>query len=95
MLFMTVYTYEPRDRNEVMRRRVEGAHVPKGIRLLGEWSHMGSGRVFRLIDVDDQAALMDATIPWTDIGALDIYPVADVEKILPRLAEKVAAAAKR
>lgn len=48
--------------------------VPNGMKLLGEWSHVGSGRVFRLIDVEDAAALPEATMPWTDIGSLDVYP---------------------
>ena len=94
MLFMTVYTYEPRARNEVIRRRLEkGALVPKGMKLLGEWSHVGSGRVFRLIDVEDAAALPEATMPWTDIGSLDVYPVMEVETILPVLKQRLAEAA--
>lgn len=94
MLFMTVFTYQPQARDEVMRRRVEkGPMMPNGMKLLGEWSHVGSGRVFRLIDVEDAAALPEATLPWTDIGSLDVYPVMEVEKILPRLKDRLAAAA--
>jgi len=82
MLFMTVFTYEPGARDEVIHRRVEkGAMIPKGMKLLGEWSHVGSGRVFRLIDVEDPAALPEVTMPWTDIGNLDVYPVMEVETI--------------
>ena len=92
MLFMTVFTYEPAVRDEVIRRRVEkGALIPDGMELLGEWSHVGSGRVFRLIDVEDPAALPEATLPWTDIGSLDVYPVMEVEKILPQLKDLLAA----
>jgi hypothetical protein len=69
--------------------------IPKGIRLLGEWSHVGSGRVFRLIDVEDPAAMSEATMPWTDIGSLDVYPVMEVETILPRLKERMPEAALR
>ncbi len=94
MLFMTVFTYEPHDRNEVIRRRVEkGAIIPKGVTLLGEWSHVGSGRVFRLIDVENADLLPQATMPWTDIGSVEVYPVVEVEKILPRLNDMLAAAA--
>ena len=94
MLFMTVYTYAPAQRNEIIRRRLEqGALVPTGMKMLGEWSTMGSGRVFRLIDVEDPTAIMEATMPWTDVGELEIYPVLEVEKALPHLGASVAAAA--
>jgi len=44
-------------------------------------NHVESGRVFRLIDVEDPAALPEVTMPWTDIGNLDVYPVMEVETI--------------
>lgn len=96
MLFMTVYTFEPSQRDDVIRRRVEkGALIPAGMKMIGEWSAAGGGRVFRLIEVDDPTAMFEATTPWTDIGKLEVYPVIEVEKVLPYLAEKVTAAAAR
>ena len=94
MLFMTVFTYEPAQRNEVIRRRAEkGTLAPKAMKVLGEWSYMGAGRVFRLVDVDDPAAMVEGTAAWTDLGKLDVFPVLEVEKVLPHLLDKVRAAA--
>lgn len=96
MLFMTLFTFEPAARDDVIRRRVEkGPLVPKGMKLLGEWSEAGGGRVFRLVEVDDPAALVEATMPWTDLGKLEVYPVFEVEKALPRLMETMTVAAAR
>jgi hypothetical protein len=54
MLFMTVITYEPHARDEVIRRRVEkGALVPKGMKLLGGWGATWLWPCVRLIDVED------------------------------------------
>ncbi len=78
---------------EVIRRRMEqGTSVPKGMKVLGEWSYTGGGRVFTLVDIDDPAAMVDAASRWTDIGKLEAYPALEVVKVLPHLAEKVTAA---
>lgn len=96
MLYMTVFTYEPSARDEIIRRRLEkGALVPKGMKLLGEWSYMGSGRVFRLVDVEDPAVMVEATRPWTDVGHLEVYPVMEVEAMLKTIAGTMSAAASR
>jgi len=96
MLFMTVFTYEPAQRNEVIRRRAEkGTLAPKKMKVLGEWSYAGTGRVFRLVDVDDPAAMVEASAAWTDLGHLDVFPVLEVEKVLPLVVKKVTAAASR
>jgi hypothetical protein len=93
MLFMTVFTYGPSQRDEVIRRRVEkGALVPKGIKMLGEWSYAGDGRVFRLFESDDPTAMADSAMSWTDLGKLEVYPVVEVDKILAHVAETMAAA---
>ena len=90
MLFMAVFTFQPENRDEVIRRRAEkGPLVPKGMQVLGEWSYIGSGRVFRLIDVEDPAAAFEAATAWTDLGNLEVFPVVEVEKVLPEIAEKM------
>ena len=91
-----VNTFKPQYRDEVVRRRVEkGTLVPKGMRLLGEWGCIGSGRVFRLLDIEDPATMLEATYPWTDIGDLEVYPVMETEKMLSGLAERMTATAAR
>ena len=93
MLFMTVFTYEPALRNEVIRRRAQkGTLAPKNMKVLGEWSYAGAGRVFRLVEVDDLAAMVEGAAAWTDLGKLDVFPVLEVEKVLPHLIDKVTGA---
>lgn len=92
MLFMSVFTYPPDKRNEVIRRRAEkGPLAPSGTKLIGEWSY-AAGRVFRLFEVDDPVALVEGVAAWSDLGNVEIYPVIEVEKVLP-VAEKMIAAA--
>jgi hypothetical protein len=89
MLFMTVFTYEPAQRDEVVRRRAEkGTLAPQNVKVLGDWSYLGGGRVFRLVEVDEPTAMVEAAAAWTDLGKLEVFPVLDVEKVLPHLLRK-------
>lgn len=83
MLFMTIFTYEPERRNEVLKRRLEkGSLVPQGMRVVGEWSDIGGGRVFRLVQVESPAAAVSAAGAWSDLGKYEIVPVMDSEEAL-------------
>ena len=89
MLFMTVYTYPPAHRNEVIKRRLEkGPAVPEGIKILGEWSYVGSGRVFRLIDAADATAAFKGSHVWSDLGSIETYPVMETDAIMAAIAAK-------
>ncbi len=83
MLFMTIFTYQPERRNEVIKRRLEkGALVPQGMQVIGEWSDIGGGRVFRLVSVDDPVAAVTAAGAWSDLGKYEIVPVMESEESL-------------
>ena len=85
MLFMTVYTYSSGQRDEVVKRRAEKGPMAQGVKIVGEWSALTSGRVFRLLEADDPAALFGAAYAWTDLGKLDVYPVMTVDDIMKML----------
>ncbi len=86
MLFMTVYTYEPKDREAVIKRRAEkGPMAPQGMKILGEWSSLTGGRVFRLVEVDDPRAMLGATAAWADLGKVETFPVMETEEVMKLL----------
>ncbi len=83
MMFMAVFTYPPERRGEVLKRRMEkGSVVPAGLKMLGEWSYLGFGRVFRLYEVDDPAVAVQAGFAWSDLGSIETYPVIETEKLM-------------
>jgi hypothetical protein len=89
MLFMTVYTYPPENRDEVVKRRLEkGPQLPDGIKSLGEWSYVGSGRVFRLIEASDAASAMAGSFAWSDLGSVETYPVMETDAVMKLVAQK-------
>jgi hypothetical protein len=80
MLFLAIYTWEPDKRNEVIKRRAEkGAMIPPGMKLLGEWTAISGGKVFRLIDSEDPKAALQAVLGWSDLGKLEMIPVIETE----------------
>jgi len=89
MLFMTVYTYEPGNREAVIKKRAEkGAIVPPGVKIVGEWSAVTGGRVFRLTEAEDARALLAAAHPWADLGKIEAYAVMSVDDVIKLLTKK-------
>jgi hypothetical protein len=89
MLFMTVYTYKPANRDAVVKRRLEkGPQLPPDVKSVGEWSYTGGGRVFRLIEASDAAAAFKASYAWSDLGTIETFPVVDTETVMTMLGAK-------
>ncbi len=89
MLFMCIYTYEPKEREAVRKRFIEkGSMVPQGVKLIGEWSVLAGGRMFRLIESDDPMAIAETSAAWVDLCKLEVIPVIEHEKRIKFLSSK-------
>ena len=89
MLFMTIYTFEPENREAVIKRRAEkGALVQAGAKIVGEWSSIVGHRVFRLVEVEDPRAMLAATAAWADLGKIEAFPVMPTEEVMKLLTSK-------
>ena len=86
MLFMTIFTYEPEKREEVRKRFAEKGKVTGG-KILGQWSAIGGGRSFRLVEVEDPKGAVVACSAWDDLGKMEIVPVIQTEELM-KLASK-------
>ncbi len=81
MLFMIIYTWEPGQRNEVVKRRMQkGRLIPDGVKVLGEWTDLGGGRGFLLVESSDSKALMSGSRAWLDLMKMEAVPVMDTEE---------------
>ena len=87
MLFMAIFTYEPGQRNEVVKKRLQGPAIPEGIKIIGEWVTISGGRSFRILEVPDAKLGLAASLPWTDLGKLDLIPVMDTEEAVKLAAQ--------
>jgi hypothetical protein len=64
--FMSIFSWEPGRTGEIMEMRAVGK-TPDGMIVINEWIDPGSSTVFRLVAVEDPAALLKA-------GSIGIHP---------------------
>jgi len=83
MLFMSIYTFEPAKRNEIIKRRMErGTALREGVKVIGEWTDLGGGRGFLLIEAEDPKVLMAGTLAWSDLMEIQSVPVIQTEEVM-------------
>jgi hypothetical protein len=83
MLYLTIFTYDPSKRNEVMRRRLEkGALIPDGMKVVGDWTALGGGAVYRVVEVETPEVALAAARAWSDLGRMEIVPVMETADAL-------------
>lgn len=85
MLFMSVFTWDPSKRDEVIKRRTEGPQIPESAKLIDEWVVLGRNQVFRLMEADKEIDIAKATLPWTDTGNINVYPVMTTDEMFKQL----------
>lgn len=86
MLFISIYTYEPEKRDEVLKRRAEGLFTPEGAKCLGNWSFTAGGRAFTLFELDDPLKAAQWSQVWNDLGKFEVYPVVDTDLLMKAMA---------
>ena len=86
MLFMSIYTYEPGNRDEVLKRRAESLLTPEGAKLIGQWSSTSGGRVFTLFELDNALLAAQWAHAWNDLGKFETYPVVDTDELMKAMA---------
>jgi len=89
MLFMSIYTVEPENRDAVLKRGIEkGTMIPPGMEVLGDWGSLAGERSFRLVETDDPKAFVTGAMAWTDLGKLEVYPVLPLEELVKLIPDK-------
>ena len=90
MLFMSTYTFEPGQRNEVIRRRLEkGTGAPEGVKIIGEWFYLGGQKGFMLFEAHDPKVMVAMTMAWSDLMKFDTVPVMEIDEVLELATSKV------
>lgn len=75
MLFMAIFNFDPENREELVKRRLEGNRSPEGIKIVGEWIDFAGGRVFRVFETSETAHLAVAAYAWSDLGYAEVIPI--------------------
>ncbi len=89
MLFMSIVTREPEKRDEVVQRYAEkGAMTIPGRKVIGTWNAIGGNRVFRLVEIEDPKALVEASIAWSDLVKIEEIPVMETGELMKVISGK-------
>jgi len=85
MLFMVTSASEPGKSKEftdkVMERQSSNL-FPEGIKVIGSWVSVGSGKAFTVCEANDVKALVEATFPWRGLRTFEIVPLIQAEELL-------------
>jgi len=82
MLFISIYTFRPAQRNEAVSRFLEtGGPPPEGVKMLGRWHDAGLHRGFALAEANDIEAVAKWCHDWSDLLDFEVVPVLDDEQV--------------
>jgi Domain of unknown function (DUF3303) len=80
---IAIFSFDPQKIDEVIeRRKREHVSAYRRTKILGEWCDTRNGRVVRLIEDGDQEEILAAYRMWSDLGTLEIFPVADTTDLI-------------
>lgn len=86
MLYMNIITWEPPQREAVIKRfATQGAKLPAGYKMLGMWGDVCGGRVFELVDASEASDPKAAALTnhmWTDLCKIESIRVMNIEELI-------------
>jgi len=87
MHFITIWTFRPEQRDNVIERfRETGGPPPEGVNMLARWHDVASGRGFAISETDDPVAIAKWCREWSDLMTFEIIPVVNDEQLVTVLA---------
>ncbi len=79
---MCVWSVAPENWKAAARRLQESAPKPgPGVRIIGRWHEVGTGKGYTLLEADDMVALSRLTAQWSDLVDQKLVPVVDDEEM--------------
>lgn len=92
MLYMTTVTWEPPQRDDVLKRlATQGAKHSPGVKILGMWADIHGGRVYELSDwgdVNDPKIEIQAAHVWNDLCKIEPVQVMNAEEFMKVISSK-------
>ena len=60
----------------------KGRRLHEGVKILGEWTDLGGGRGFLLVESNDPKALLSGSMAWGDLMKMEAVPVMETEETM-------------
>jgi hypothetical protein len=88
MLYMTILTWDPEKRDEVIERVKKIGLEHEGMKVIGTWADVTTGRCFQLSDIPrdiDPILNLKSNFTWNDIMRIESIPVMDAMELIQAL----------
>jgi hypothetical protein len=86
MLFMSIFTFDAANREAIINKRSLGEErIPEGVQVRMEVVDLSNNRVFRIFEVTDPKAILEANLAWSDLARIESFPVMETEELLEAL----------
>ena len=86
MLFLSILSFDAANREAILKRRALGGEkVPEGVHVLQELVDLSKNRVFRISEVTDPKAILEANMAWNELGEVETVLVMETEEVLESL----------
>ena len=80
MKYMKEWFIAPENMQAVLKRLAERPEPLEGIKMLGRWNILGTGRGYVLYETENPIALAKLNLYWSDLSEDKIVPVIDEEE---------------
>lgn len=82
MTFHAQFTYEPRDREKLLRFLHQGGLDTDGhVKIASGWLAVQTGTGFAILETEDAGALYELCSVWSEYGAVSITPVVPIRQV--------------
>lgn len=85
MLYMNILTWEPDKRDAVIDRARRIGLEHEGMKVIGTWADITTGRCFQLCDIPkdmDPMLNVKSNFTWNDIMNIESVPVMDAMQLM-------------
>jgi hypothetical protein len=89
MLYMTILSWDPDKRNEVIERVKKNGLEHEGMKVIGTWVDAALGRCFQLTEIPrdiNPTLLLKANFAWNDVMKIESIPVLEAAELIKFLA---------
>ena len=86
MLFMTIITWEPENRDKVRKAYAAPGH--ESSKEIGVWSDIGGCRAFRLSEEANTMDMYEGARRFNDVATVEIIPVVESKELMKAITSK-------
>ncbi len=82
MLVLTIWTWEPGQREKLQQIAVQKKGASEAVRVLGKWHDISGNKLFVLQDVDQPLSLLQTNDPWLKYAKAESFIVMEEKELL-------------